>query len=50
MPLFFAAGDWLTAQCSVKLWEEVVVDSGWSSRRYARVMMKAAGAALLTDV
>jgi AcrR family transcriptional regulator len=29
------AGDWITALASVKLWEELVRDLGWSSKRFA---------------
>ena len=32
------ARDWTTAQASVKLWEELVVDLGWSSARYRKAM------------
>ena len=33
------ARDWMTAQASVKLWEELVIDLGWSSARYQRTML-----------
>jgi AcrR family transcriptional regulator len=31
-----SAGDWITALASVKLWEELVLDLGWPSRRFAK--------------
>ena len=34
------AGDWLTSQASVKLWEELVIDLGWSRRRYVDSMTR----------
>lgn len=34
------AGDWLAAQGSVELWEELVVDLGWSRQRFVEVMAK----------
>ena len=43
-----SAGDWLTAQASVKVWEELVVDLGYSSRRFVNVMSEAFAGALLT--
>jgi len=43
-----SAGDWLTAQASVKVWEELVVDLGYSSRRFVKVMSTAFVGALLT--
>ena len=42
-----SAGDWLTAQASVKVWEELVMDLGYSRRRYVALMTRAATAALL---
>ena len=43
------AGDWLTAQASVKVWEELVVDLGYSSRRFVNVMSEAFVGALLRN-
>ena len=43
-----SAGDWLTAQASVKVWEELVMDLGYSSRRFVNVMSEAFVGALLT--
>ena len=41
------AGDWLTAQASVKVWEELVLDLGWSSGRFTETMTRAFTGALL---
>jgi AcrR family transcriptional regulator len=35
------AGDWITGQASVKLWEELVIDLGWSRYRYVSTMHRA---------
>ncbi len=43
-----AAGDWLTAQSSVKVWEELVLDLGWSRARFVKMMATACIGALLT--
>lgn len=43
------AGDWLTVQSSVKVWEELVLDLGWSSKRYASVVTRSATAVLLSN-
>ena len=32
------ASIWLTSQSSVKLWEELVVDLGWSKRQYVKTL------------
>ena len=45
-----AARDWMTAQASVKLWEELVIDLGWSSARYQRTMTLSFTRALLLPV
>ena len=42
------AADWLTVQASVKVWEELVVDLGYSPRRFVAIMTRAATEALLT--
>lgn len=42
-----AAGDWLTAQASVKVWEELVLDLGWSRGRFTETMTRAFVGALL---
>ena len=42
-----SAGDWLTGQSSVKVWEELVVDLGYSARRFEKVMVGAFVGALL---
>jgi AcrR family transcriptional regulator len=41
------AGDWLTAQGSVKVWEELVLDLGYSARRFERMMARVFVGALL---
>ena len=41
------AGDWLTAQASVKVWEELVLDLGWSRGRFTETMSRAFTGALL---
>ena len=41
------AGDWLTAQGSINVWEEFVVDLGYSARRFARMMNETLSRALL---
>ena len=41
------AGDWLTAQASVKVWEELVLDLGYSARRFEQMMTRAFVGALL---
>ena len=43
-----SAGDWLTAQASVKVWEELVMDLGYSSSRFVKVMSRSFVGALLT--
>ncbi len=42
-----AAGDWLTAQASVKVWEELTLDLGYSAKRFVAVMTRAFAHALL---
>ena len=42
-----SAGDWLTVQGSVKVWEELVIDLGYSARRFEKVMTDAFVGALL---
>ena len=42
-----AAGDWLTVQASVKVWEELVLDLGWSRDRFATMLATACTRALL---
>lgn len=41
------AGDWVCALASVKLWEELVLDLGWSRERFARTLEQQLSAALL---
>jgi AcrR family transcriptional regulator len=41
------AGDWVCALSSVKLWEELVLDLGWSRERFARSLERQLLAALL---
>lgn len=41
------ATDWLTVQSSVKVWEELVNDLGWSRKRYVATMQLAMRRALL---
>ncbi len=41
------AGDWLTAQASVKVWEELTLDLGYSTTRFVAVMTRAFVLALL---
>lgn len=41
------AGDWVCALSSVKLWEELVLDLGWSRERFARSLERQLTAALL---
>lgn len=41
------AGDWLTAQASVKVWEELVLDLGCSHKRFVELMTRAFVRALL---
>ena len=43
------AGDWLTAQASVKVWEELVLDLGWSRGRFTKTMTRAFVGALLVS-
>ena len=43
------AGEWLTAQGSVKVWEELVLDLGWSRRRFTETMTRAFTRALLVS-
>ena len=43
------AGDWLTAQSSVGLWEELTIDLKWSRRRYVDTMTTAFRRALLEE-
>ena len=43
------AGEWLTAQGSVKVWEELVLDLGWSRRRFTQTMARAFTRALLVS-
>ena len=43
-----SAADWLTAQASVKVWEELVIDLGYSPRRFVTIMTRAFTEALLT--
>lgn len=42
-----SAGDWVCALSSVKLWEELVLDLGWSKERFARSLERQLSAALL---
>ena len=42
-----SAGDWLTVQGSINVWEEFVLDLGYSARRFARVMNDTLSRALL---
>jgi len=42
-----AAGDWVCALSSVKLWEELVLDLGWSRERFARSLERQLVAGLL---
>ena len=42
------AADWLTAQASIKVWEELVIDLRYSTRRFVTVMTRAITEALLT--
>ena len=41
------AGDWLAAQGGVKIWEELVMDLGWSRKRYVESMTRAFKGSLL---
>ena len=41
------AGDWVCAMSSVKLWEELVLDLGWSKERFTRSLERQLVAALL---
>lgn len=42
------AGDWVCALASVKLWEELVLDLGWSRERFARTLEQQLSSALLS--
>ncbi|MBL8683615.1 MAG: TetR/AcrR family transcriptional regulator [Myxococcales bacterium] len=42
-----SAGDWVCALSSVKLWEELVLDLGWSRERFARSLERQLAAGLL---
>lgn len=42
-----SAGDWITALASVKLWEELVLDLGWSSKRFTQHLERLLGDTLL---
>ena len=41
------AADWVCAMSSVKLWEELVLDLGWSKKRFASLLERQLTAALL---
>ena len=41
------AADWLTSHASVKWWEELVIDLGWSHRRFERTLAQTLKASLL---
>lgn len=41
------AGDWLAAIGSVALWEELVVDFGWSTERYVEMIVRSSKGAVL---
>ncbi len=42
-----SAGDWLTSHASVKWWEELVIDLGWSHRRFEKTLAQTLKASLL---
>ncbi len=41
------AADWLTSHASVKWWEELVIDLGWSHRRFEKTLAQTLKASLL---
>ena len=41
------AGDWLTSHTSVKWWEELVIELGWSHRRFEKTLAQTLKASLL---
>lgn len=45
-----AAADWLTAMGSVALWEELVLDLGWSENRFVDFLSGSCCRTLLTDI